>query len=86
MANDFNNLPDEYRPIGMWGYFGYEILFSIPVIGFILLLIFSFGGTKNINLRNFARSYFCFLILLVILAIVLIFIIGAVAAGSAVFY
>ena len=57
------NLPYEYKPISMWGYFGYEILFSIPFIGFILLLVFSFGGTKNINLRNFARSYFCFQLL-----------------------
>lgn len=34
------NLPYEYKPISMWGYFGYEILFSIPFIGFILLLVF----------------------------------------------
>ena len=46
-----------------WGYLGYEILFAIPLVGFILLLVFSFGGTRNINLRNFARSYFCALII-----------------------
>lgn len=51
----------------MWGYFGYEILFSIPIIGFIFILVFSFGGTNNINLRNFARSYFCVLIILLII-------------------
>jgi uncharacterized membrane protein YvbJ len=61
----------DYTPISMWGYFGYEILFSIPCVGFILLLVFSFGGTKNINLRNFARSYFCFLIILFVLVLVL---------------
>lgn len=65
------NIPEEYKPITMWGYFGYEILFSIPCIGLVLLLVFSFGGTKNINLRNFARSYFCFLILLVVLFFIL---------------
>lgn len=65
------NIPEEYKPITMWGYFGYEILFSIPCIGIILLLVFSFGGTKNINLRNFARSYFCFLIVLAVLFFVL---------------
>ena len=65
------NLPYEYKPISMWGYFGYEILFSIPFIGFILLLVFSFGGTKNINLRNFARSYFCLLILIIIIILVI---------------
>ena len=58
-----DNIPEEYKPISMWGYFGYEILFAIPIIGFILLLVFSFGGTRNKNLKNFARSYFCFLII-----------------------
>ncbi len=70
------NIPDEYKPISMWGYFGYEILFSIPVIGFILLLVFSFGGSKNINLKNFARSYFCFFIIEVIITIILALLIG----------
>ncbi len=54
----------DYTPISMWGYFGYQLLFAIPIIGFILILIFSFGGTKNINLRNYARSTFCLLIVL----------------------
>lgn len=65
------NIPEEYKLITMWGYFGYEILFSIPCIGLVLLLVFSFGGTKNINLRNFARSYFCFLIVLAVLFFIL---------------
>ena len=66
---DNTNLPEEYRPISMWGYFGYQILFSIPCVGFIALLIFAFGGTKNVNLKNFARSYFCFTIILVVLVV-----------------
>ena len=65
------DIPPEYRPISMWGYFGYELLFSIPCVGFILLLIFSFGGTQNVNLKNFARSYFCLLIIAVVLFLVL---------------
>ena len=47
---------EEYKPIGMWGYLGYEILFSLPVVGIVFLLIFSLGGTKNINLRKYKRS------------------------------
>lgn len=62
---------------------GYEILFSIPIVGFIVLLVFSFGGTKNVNLRNFARSYFCFLIVIVIFAIIVAIIGGAAAVGAA---
>ena len=60
----------------MWGYFGYEILFVIPCVGFIVLLVFAFGGTRNINLRNFARSYFCFLIILVALALIIAAVFG----------
>ena len=66
--SDINNIPEKYRPISMWGYFGYQILFSIPIIGFIFLVVFALGGTKNVNKKNFARSYFCYLVIFVIVA------------------
>ncbi len=71
---------NEYKPISMWGYFGYEILFSIPLIGLILLIVFSLGGTKNVNLKNFARSYFCY----TIIVLILIGILAAVLTGMGV--
>lgn len=74
------NIPEEYKPISMWGYFGYELLFSIPCVGFILLLVFAFGGTKNINLKNFARSYFCYFI--IIAAITTITVLILIALGG----
>jgi hypothetical protein len=30
-------------------------------------VVFALGGTKNVNKKNFARSYFCFLIIFVII-------------------
>ena len=80
--NSFHNgyqSPDgmDYTPISMWGYFGYELLFSIPLVGFILVLVFSFGGTQNINLRNFARSYFCFLIVALIIFLIVFLVAGS---------
>ena len=73
--NSDDYIPEDYKPISMWGYFGYQILFAIPIVGFICVLIFAFSA-HNINLRNFARSYFCFLIIvLVILGI-------AIASGA----
>lgn len=82
MANNTpDNIPEEYKPISMWGYFGYELLFSIPCVGFILLIVFSVGGTKNVNLRNFARSYFCYM--LIALAFVLLLIMTGIAGGLA---
>ena len=65
-----NQVPEEYRPIGMWGYFGYELLFMIPIVGLIMVLIFSFGGTANKNLKNFARSQFCIWIVIAVLAVI----------------
>ena len=52
------DIPYEYTPISAWGYFGYSLLFNIPIVGFILLIVFSFSS-DNINRKNFARSYFC---------------------------
>ena len=69
--NERNNIPMEYQPISMWGYFGYQILFSIPILGWIILIVFALGGVTNINLRNFARSYFCLWIILIIFLLLL---------------
>ena len=72
----------DYTPISMWGYFGYQLLFAIPLIGQIIILIFAFGGTKNINLRNYARSTFClFIICLVVVLLIVLFV--AIASASA---
>ncbi|MDD3946746.1 MAG: hypothetical protein PHI19_02795 [Clostridia bacterium] len=77
--HEIQHIPPKYRPITAWGYFFYQILFSIPVIGLIFLLIFSFSSS-NIVRRSFARSYFCFFILIVIIAAIVITSIGGFAA------
>lgn len=74
MADHFNeydafNVPPEFKPLGAWAYFGLTILFSIPILGLLFLIIFAFSDA-NINRRNYARSYFCmFVFILVLLAI-----------------
>ena len=70
----------DYTPISMWGYFGYELLFSIPIAGFICLLVFAFGS-RNQNVKNFARSYFCFLIIAVVVFVFMAAMFGT-AAGA----
>ena len=63
-------IPEEYKPISMWGYLGYEILFALPFIGFILVIVMSFAPA-NKNVKNFARSF----LLATVIALVLVFII-----------
>ena len=52
-----NYMGDEYKPIRAIGYVGYMWLFAIPIVGLICLIVFACSN-KNINRRNFARSYF----------------------------
>ena len=52
-----------------WGYVGYSILFCIPVIGWIVALIMSFS--KRRNKRFFARSFWCWVLLSLIICIIL---------------
>lgn len=83
-------VPEAYKPISAWAYFGYRLLFCIPVIGFILLIVFSLSD-ENINRRNFARSYWCDLVLgtilgIITLVIVLILASAGVAVGNYYYY
>lgn len=71
-------IPPAYRPIGAWAYYGLQLLFSIPFVGFICLIVFSFDDS-NINRRNFARSYWCALliqVILIVLVVVLVLVLG----------
>lgn len=68
-----NDLPARYKPLSAWAYFGYQILFSIPLIGWIILIVCAVNS-ENINRRNFARSYFCVLVVaIVIVVLILVF-------------
>ena len=58
-----SDIPSEYRPLSPWAYFGLQMLYSIPVVGFIFLIIFSFKS-DNLNRRAFTRSYWCALLVL----------------------
>ncbi len=69
---DSFNMPPEFKPMGAWAFFAYTLLFSIPLIGLIFLIVFSFSDA-NINRRNYARSIFLSLFFGVALILVLHF-------------
>jgi len=73
--HDLADVPAKYKPLSAWAYFGYEILFAIPLVGFILLIVFSFNN-DNLNRRSFARSYFCIYIVAIVIAVLVIVIGG----------
>ena len=69
-------IPPENEPLGAWTYFWLKVLFSVPIVGFIFLMIFTFHG-GNLNRRSFARSYWCeLLVVLIIITVLLILVLG----------
>ena len=81
--DEISRLPSKYRPMGAWSYFGYQILFALPIIGWIALLICALSGS-NICRRSFARSYFCGVIIVVIIAAIAIGIVFAMGGFDAI--
>ena len=55
---DYRELPPELRPLSAWAYFGYELLYAVPLVGWIFLICHAIGA-RNVNKRSFARSFFC---------------------------
>lgn len=58
-------LPVAYRPITGWGYFFRGILYSIPVLGWIIAWCKA-AKAKNRNVSNYARMYGTFAVLEII--------------------
>lgn len=72
-------IPPEYKPLSPWAYLGWRLLYLIPFVGFVLLIVMSFAP-RNKNLKNFTRSYWC--AVLVVLAIAVVVVVLAVALGG----
>ena len=71
---------EDTTPITPLGYIGYNILFSIPLVGLIMLFVYGFGSNTNINVKNYARSF-----LIIYLAIVIIYVLIFLIFGAAIF-
>ena len=64
-----------------WVYALLMLLFCIPLVGPIAMLICAFA-VKNPEVRNFTRSFFCFILIVYVLLLVLeIFLVIAVNNG-----
>lgn len=73
----YKGIPDkkgEYGLVATWYYFLMTVLYAIPVIGLIMTIVMSFGGTINRNKRAFARSVliFKFIGILMLLALLIL--------------
>ncbi len=80
-------LPKEYQPLGSWTYYGLRILFTLPLVGFIFLILFTFSKS-NIHRREFAISYWYELaisVIIILLTVALCFIFATLGFGLSAF-
>ena len=64
------------KPIRAWGYVGFSFLYLIPVVGQLIWLYnVLFAGNRNV--KNHARSYFCAVVLVLIIAVLAGAVVGA---------
>ena len=80
--DNYENLPENVRPVSPWRYFGLSILYAIPIVGFVFLLINSLSHSNNVNVRNYSRSFVCGLVLALIVVGIII-LVGALGDGFA---
>lgn len=64
-----DSLPAEYKPVSTSTYFWLAILAALPVIGFIMTIVFSVVG-RNKNRKNFMKAIFVWYIIGIILALI----------------
>ena len=64
-------------PLSVGSYIGMFLLLCIPIVNFILLLVWSFGGNVNKNKKNYARAT----LILAVIGIVASIVFGSVLAG-----
>ena len=57
-------------PLSPWAYIGYMLLFSIPLVGLIMMFVFGFGQ-GNVNRKNFARAYLILIAIGFVLGIIM---------------
>ena len=48
---ELQHLPEAYRPLSPWSYFGLGILYALPLLGWIFLIVHAIGSA-NINRRT----------------------------------
>ena len=71
-------LPKAYRPLSGWNYFWRSVLYSIPVIGWLFLLIHVFA-CKNRHGRSYARFH-----LLTVIVAAIVYVVSGILLGGAI--
>lgn len=82
----YQQLPPNFAPLTTWGFMWSMIVTAIPVVGFVVILVWAFSDGINRNRRNYARACLWFFIIAFAISMLVVIgagIIGSLAAGTA---
>jgi len=68
----------KYEPITAWGYIGIMLLMCIPLIGFILIIIWACGGCRKVNKKSLARATLIMMAVGLVISLILGFVFKAI--------
>ena len=72
---------DRTAPFSTGGFFLVQLALMIPFVNIILLLVFAFSGSMNVNLQNYSKAMLIWVLVGIGIAII-VGVLGALAAGG----
>ena len=71
VPQSFKNNPDKETPVGVGEWIITMILTGIPVVGFIMLIVWAFSAEKT-SKKNYAKATLIFMIIAVVFTVLLV--------------
>lgn len=78
---NFNNKGNLVKPLSVWSYIGIFILMAIPIVNLIMLLVWSFSDTVNINKKHYAIAVLVMILISILISIALVILAATVGGG-----
>ncbi|NLW79166.1 MAG: hypothetical protein GXY32_07130 [Ruminococcaceae bacterium] len=58
-----------YAVVGAWAFVGYAIVMAIPLVGFIVAIVWAASSSGPLNRRNYARAMLLLWVLALVIAV-----------------
>ncbi|MCD4706448.1 MAG: hypothetical protein K8S62_01770 [Candidatus Sabulitectum sp.] len=72
---------DRTAPFSTGGFFLVQLALMVPFVNIILLLVFAFSGSMNVNLQNYSKAMLIWILVGIGITII-VGVLGAIAAGG----
>ena len=82
--NELDN--HRYNNLGFKRWALYVFISSIPLVGFIMLLVWAFSGNENIHLQEWAKGKLFIALIVFIAVIAFLFLAGGIGMLTAIFH